>query len=173
MRVDFGNASAPVVAAPVESSFDANDPRDRALVRWMQDDLTNERPFSNIPGCPDEAWVLDRLRAWKADGTIRRVGAFVQHRRMGYAFNGMTVLDVSPDALDDLGSQLSELSFVSHCYARRRAEEWPYNLYAMVHAKTQEELDERVSIVQSLTGAEPRVLISTKEYKKASPTYFG
>ena len=173
VRVDFGNASAPVVAAPVESSFDANDPRDRALVRWMQDDLTNERPFSNIPGCPDEAWVLDRLRAWKADGTIRRVGAFVQHRRMGYAFNGMTVLDVSPDALDDLGSQLSELSFVSHCYARRRAEEWPYNLYAMVHAKTQEELDERVSIVQSLTGAEPRVLISTKEYKKASPTYFG
>ena len=85
----------------------------------------------------------------------------------------MTVLDVPPDALDDLGSQLSELSFVSHCYARRRAEEWPYNLYAMVHAKTQEELDERVSIVQSLTGAEPRVLISTKEYKKASPTYFG
>ena len=61
---------------------------------------------------------------------------------------------------------------MSHCYARRRAEEWPYNLYAMVHAQTQEELDARVVTLERACGLHAQVLVSTREYKKTSMRYF-
>ena len=91
---------------------------------------------------------------------------------MGYTHNGMTVFDVPSDRLDELGAKLAGLPFVSHCYARKRTGEWPYNLYAMAHATNRDELQEHVTLMRDTTGFEPRVLVSTKEYKKASPVYF-
>jgi hypothetical protein len=42
----------------------------------------------------------------------------------------------------------------------------------MVHATTQEELDERVAVLEELGGMRAQVLISTREYKKTSMRYF-
>ena len=178
VNVDFGKGHR--VETPVEPSdskpsglpFDREDPRDRALVHWMQGDLTGEHPFADVPGCPDEQWVLERLSSWKAEGTIRRFGAFVRHLKMGFAFNGMCVFSVNPDDLGELGAKLAEFPFVSHCYARECCEQWPYNLYAMAHAKSREELEGYVALMRESTGADPRVLVSVKEFKKVSPEYF-
>lgn len=49
---------------------------------------------------------------------------------------------------------------------------WPYNLYAMAHAKSQEELDALVAHMKEVSGYEPAVLVSTKEYKKCLPMFF-
>jgi len=68
---------------------------------------------------------------------------------------------------------VSKLKFVSHCYGRDRTETWPYNFYAMVHAKTEEELAAYVDEAKKLVGCEPRVLVSSKEYKKSRPVFFG
>jgi DNA-binding Lrp family transcriptional regulator len=120
----------------------------------------------------DEARVIGRLRSLKRAGVIRRFGALVAHRRIGYAFNGMTVWDVVPARLDQAGAAFAVQPFVSHCYARPRSDAWPYNLYAMVHAKTQGELDAHVAALEAAVGLRAQVLVSTREYKKSSMRYF-
>lgn len=179
IQVDFSRKAkqsspreTPSSAERVARSFDAGDPFDVALVRAVQGDLgEGEFPFSELG--LDEEQVLSRLREWKADGTVRRFGAFVRHRQMGFAFNGMTVWDVPAADCERVGQAFSELACVSHCYERPRSDAWPYNLYGMVHARTQEELDAHVAEMRALSGLDCQVLVSRKEYKKTSPVYFG
>lgn len=190
IRVDFGKHRAgagrepkPVAKPelPAGRPFDARDPFDVALVRWAQADAPGERPFQDAAAfvaaetedpSVDEQQVIQRLRELMANGTMRRFGAFVRHRKLGYAFNGMTVWNAPADQVDSLGRAFAALPYVSHCYARRPAMTWPYNLYAMVHAKTQDELDRYVGEMCRLAGLAPRVLVSTKEFKKSLPTFF-
>ena len=167
--------------------FDPEDPFDIALVRWAQSDIAGSgegidpEPFAAAAACiagevgdasVDEQRVLERLRSWKKQRVIRRFGALVAHRKRGYAFNGMTVWDVPAEQADAVGKAFAAHPFVSHCYARPRSEEWPYNLYAMVHATTQEELDDRVAQLREESGYATQVLVSTREYKKTSMRYF-
>ena len=173
-------------AAPVRA-FDADDPLDVALVRWAQEDiagageLPDAEPFATAAARIaaelgdagiDEQRVLERLRDFKAAGVIRRFGALVAHRKMGFAFNGMTVWDVPADELDEQGRAFAAKPYVSHCYARPRSDDWPYNLYAMIHAKTDDELDERVAELERESGRRAQVLVSSREYKKSSMRYF-
>jgi len=114
--------------------------------------------------------VMQRLAAMQAIGIIRRIAAVPDHYRLGYRFNGMTVWDVPDESIDDLGRQVGQLPFVSHCYRRpRQPPDWPYNLFAMVHGKTQAEADAQIRQIADLLGDNNRgseVLYSTKILKK-------
>jgi hypothetical protein len=83
---------------------------------------------------------------------------------------GMTVWDVDDQFIDTLGQRVAELPFISHCYQRpRHLPEWPYNLFAMVHAKTEQDAERQVAIIAELLGADARqhqVLYSSKILKK-------
>ena len=163
-----------------KTSFDVTDPFDVALVRWLSKDVSDEHPFQDaaryvsdqIDQAVDEERVIARVEQWKSEGLVRRFGAFVRHQKLGYAFNGMAVWNVPEERIVEVGHVFGHLPYVSHCYCRPYSEKWPYNLYTMVHAKTQEELDGYVHEMQELFGFEARVLVSTKEYKKVLPTYF-
>ena len=172
IRVDFsGSEPARADAEPIqERPFDADDPFDAALVSWAQGDVAGEEPF-DMSGM-DEGKVIERLREWVADGTVRRFGAMVRHHKMGYTHNGMTVWDVPDEKVDELGDAFARLSFVSHCYTRKRDDNWTYNLYAMVHARSEEELEKHVDQMSTICGYGHQVLVSTKEYKKSSPVFF-
>ncbi|MGZ8227979.1 MAG: siroheme decarboxylase subunit beta [Methylococcaceae bacterium] len=117
-----------------------------------------------------KADVMARLSAMQNSGVIRRIGAVPNHYKLGYRFNGMTVWDVRDEHIDELGQQVGRLDFVSHCYHRpRHLPEWPYNLFAMVHGKHQEEVDEQIRQIAELLGDSNRgcdVLYSTKILKK-------
>ena len=117
-----------------------------------------------------EQEVMLRMVRMQDTGIIRRIAAVPNHYRLGYRFNGMTVWDVDEQHLHILGQRVAELPFVSHCYQRpRHLPEWPYNLFAMVHAKTEEEAERQVAIIAELLGADARqhqVLYSTKILKK-------
>ncbi|HKJ75618.1 MAG TPA: Lrp/AsnC family transcriptional regulator, partial [Gammaproteobacteria bacterium] len=56
------------------------------------------------------------------------------------------------------------------CYRRpRHLPEWPYNLFAMVHGRTREEMEEKVAEIARLLGPDNRghqVLASTRILKK-------
>ncbi|OYY92349.1 MAG: protein nirH [Hydrogenophilales bacterium 28-61-23] len=83
---------------------------------------------------PDE--VMARMNAMLENGVIRRIGMVPNHYALGYTANGMTVWDVADARVDELGERIGRLPFVSHCYRRpRNPPLWPYNLFAMVHAK--------------------------------------
>ena len=163
-----------------KTSFDAADPFDVALVRWASRDASGEHPFQDaaryisaqIGETVDEERVIARLEQWKSEGLVRRFGAFVRHQNLGYAFNGMAVWNIPDERACEIGHLFAQLPYVSHCYCRPYSQKWPYKLYTMVHAKTQEELDAYVSEMEALSGLEARVLVSTKEYKKSLPVYF-
>ncbi|MCL7420173.1 MAG: AsnC family transcriptional regulator [Methylobacter sp.] len=114
--------------------------------------------------------VMARLAAMQDSGVIRRIGAVPNHYKLGYRYNGMTVWDIPDDKIDDLGRQVGQLAFVSHCYHRpRHLPDWPYNLFAMVHGKTQADVDRQIRQIADLLGDCNRgcdVLYSTKILKK-------
>jgi len=97
--------------------------------------------------------VLVRFQRMQEAGVIRRVAAVPDHYRLGYRFNGMTVWDVRDDAITDMGRQVGELPFVSHCYRRpRHLPYWSYNLFAMVHGTSREEVEDKASRIQAVLG---------------------
>lgn len=116
------------------------------------------------------AEVQARLAAMLASGVIRRIGAVPNHYALGYRFNGMTVWDVDDARVDALGMAVGALPFVSHCYRRpRRLPEWPYNLFAMVHARSREAALEQVERIAAVLGSDCRgrdVLFSSRILKK-------
>jgi DNA-binding Lrp family transcriptional regulator len=114
--------------------------------------------------------VLRRLQRMIDLGVIRRIGAVPNHYALGYTANGMSVWDVADERIDDLGARVGALEFVTHCYRRpRRLPDWPYNLFAMVHGKTRDEVLAQVAGIAALLGADCRaydVLFSTAILKK-------
>lgn len=114
--------------------------------------------------------VMRRIDKMQQNGVIRRIAAVPNHYRLGYRYNGMTVWDVDDQHVDNLGRRVAELPFVSHCYQRpRHLPDWPYNLFAMVHAKTEQDAAQQIAIIAELLGEDARrhaVLYSSKILKK-------
>jgi len=146
---------------------------DRALIRATQAGL----PLVAAPYAAlgerlgiTEREVIARLSAMQAGGVLRRIGAVPNHYALGWRANGMTVWDVDDVAVDALGERVGALPFVSHCYRRpRRLPDWPYNLFAMVHARTREEAAPLVAQIAAALGGACRshdVLWSTRILKK-------
>ncbi len=98
--------------------------------------------------------VRERLAQMLAEGLIRRIGAVPNHYCLGYVANGMTVWDVADAQVDALGERVGALPFVSHCYRRpRRLPLWRYNLFAMVHGRSRDEVERQAQVIRELLGA--------------------
>lgn len=146
---------------------------DRRLVLATQGGLPLvPRPYDHLGeqlGIP-AAEVMARLRQMLERGIIRRIGVVPNHYAIGYTANGMSVWDVPDERVDELGSRIGALDFVTHCYHRpRRLPEWPYNLFAMAHGSSREEVLVKVERIAVLLGADCLacdVLFSTKILKK-------
>ncbi|AWI81324.1 MAG: protein nirH [Betaproteobacteria bacterium HGW-Betaproteobacteria-13] len=137
------------------SGVDAGgDELDRRLVLATQQGLPLvPRPYAELAsqlGCT-EAVVRERLAAMLSSGAIRRIGAVPNHYAIGYTANGMTVWDIDDALVDEVGELVGALGFITHCYRRpRQLPDWPYNLFAMVHAGSREAALERVDEVAAL-----------------------
>jgi DNA-binding Lrp family transcriptional regulator len=114
--------------------------------------------------------VIRRLAAMQERGVIRRIGVVPNHYALGYRANGMTVWDVDDAEVDRLGASIGALPFVSHCYRRpRRLPVWPYNLFAMVHGKRREEVEQHAQAIAARLGSACRandILYSRRILKK-------
>ena len=122
-----------------------------------------------IVGLPPNE-VIHRLQRMLDSGVIRRVGAVPNHYRLGYRANGMSVWDLPDARIGEYGRRVGALDFVSHCYHRpRRLPAWPYNLFAMVHGRTRDEVFQKVGEIARLLGDDDRgheVLFSRRILKK-------
>lgn len=84
-------------------------------------------------------------------GIIRRIAAVPNHYKLGYRFNGMTVWDIEDNQAEEFGQKVGALPFVSHCYLRpRKLPNWNYNLFAMVHGKSHQEITQYRSQINTL-----------------------
>lgn len=114
--------------------------------------------------------VLERFQQMQTTGVIRRVAAVPDHYKLGYRFNGMTVWDVADSDIGRLGEQVGELPFVSHCYRRpRHLPYWNYNLFAMVHGTSRDEVESKAGQIAEVLGeacAGQTILYSSAILKK-------
>jgi DNA-binding Lrp family transcriptional regulator len=149
------------------------DDHDRAIVRATQGGLSLvPRPYAEVAaglGIAAEE-VMRRMQRMLDLGVIRRIAAVPDHYALGYTANGMTVWDVADEQVDELGRRVGALPCVSHCYRRpRHLPDWPYNLFAMVHGRSREEVEEKTRAIALLLGDACRahdVLYSTRILKK-------
>ncbi|HEC85647.1 MAG: Lrp/AsnC family transcriptional regulator [Candidatus Parabeggiatoa sp. nov. 2] len=149
------------------------DATDRRIIQATQAGLPlTPRPYHTIAeqlGLPADE-VMARLQRMLKNGIIRRLSAVPNHYALGYRANGMTVWDVPDEQIDELGRRVGQLNFVSHCYRRpRHLPEWPYNLFAMIHGRTQSQIDEQFQQIAELLGEHNRghkTLYSTRILKK-------
>jgi DNA-binding Lrp family transcriptional regulator len=149
------------------------DATDRRLIVATQGGLPRvSRPYDALAGELNitAGEVLQRLQRMLDRGVIRRIGAVPNHYAIGYTANGMSVWDVADERIDELGAKIGTLEFVTHCYRRpRRLPEWPYNLFAMVHCATRDDVAARVAEIAGLLGEACRghdILYSTAILKK-------
>lgn len=149
---------------------------DRRLVARLCRDLPiDARPFQALADelGMTEADVIARIERFERDGLLRRFGAIVRHRRAGIAANVMAAWIVPDEQADEVGAYAASFDEVSHCYLRAPAPGWPYTFYAMIHGRRLEQCAAVAGAVTERFGLpEPRLLRSTREFKKSSVQYF-
>jgi len=127
---------------------------DRQLISATQGGLpVQAAPYQTIANTLgiSEAEVIHRLQQLLQQGIIRRIGAVPNHYKLGLHANGMSVWDVDENKIEQLGEQIGQLDFVSHCYQRPRHQPlWPYNLFAMLHGRNRDEVSEKTRFIKEL-----------------------
>ena len=144
------------------------------IVRAIQEEFPLIRePFRALAEMANvsEEQLIAAIRHWIDEGVIRRFGARIDHHRHGLKSN--TLVAWQGDYSDRWGKRFADLSYVSHCYRRRAHSEWPYELYTMVHARSQDEMTTHLNEMR-LIAPEARMLAlrSLYELKKTSMKYF-
>ncbi|MEI6634578.1 MAG: hypothetical protein WCP22_12290 [Chlamydiota bacterium] len=98
------------------------------IISLIPADLTlSRRPFP--PG------AVAAVRGLLASGRMRRFGAVLDGKALGYRYNALVAWRVPRGRVDEAGRALAAFGEVSHCYARAAKRAWPYRLYTMVHAR--------------------------------------
>jgi len=151
----------------------ALDATDRSIIQALQAGLPLvPAPYAEVAtqlGIAEDE-LTSRLDAMKASGVIRRIAAAPNHYKLGMTANGMTVWDVDDDQISTLGPIIGALPFVTHSYERPRAlPDWPYNLFAMVHGTSAEEVAQKRAQIANILAPGLRgsdVLLSTRILKK-------
>lgn len=171
----FGEEERAVPTPETETtSIDLN-MDERRIISVLCGDIGAERlPFhvlAEIVQLP-VADLLIRMRRYQASGVMRRFGAVLRHQRAGYQANGMSVWNVPDAMVEHIASAMVTCPEVSHCYERPRLPDWPYNLFAMIHAYTPEDCQAVAARIAGTTHSDDyRLLFSEREFKKSSMVY--
>lgn len=95
---------------------------DKAIILKLQEDLPLvPRPYRHIACelgiCEEE--LLGRLRKLKEERILRRIGAILHHRTVGFKANAMVVWNISECRIKEVTDMMITFPEVSHCYQRR------------------------------------------------------
>lgn len=137
------------------------------------------RPFKELTekfntGIDEKTLVLTGERL-KKEGIMRRYSAVLKHSRAGYTSNAMTAWKTGSAGIDDKTAGIFMRSpAISHLYIRTvYPGRWEYPLFAMIHARSDEELSSIISGLSEKSGIKDYlVLRSLKEFKKKRVKYF-
>jgi len=149
---------------------------DKRVILALQRDLEIcPQPFLAIAEALEvgEEELLATIGSLMERGYIRRFGATLRHQQSGYEANALVAWAVPEADLKRIGELLAGQRAVTHCYARRPAPSWPYNLYTMIHGRTREECVRIAAEMAAATGLEDfEMLFSETELKKTTMRYF-
>lgn len=168
-------AEAPPVGAGGDAPGSPIGEEDIGLIRVLQQDLPLVaepwRDWARQGGMTVEQ-LLEAARRLIAGKRMRRFAAVLRHRQAGFSANVMAVWRVAAEQADAVGQRMAGYAAVSHCYLRPTYEDWPYNLYTMVHARDREEARSLLDRMGRETGVDGVALWSLREFKKSRVRYF-
>jgi len=158
-----------------EVKFVATD-EDKNYIRELQKDIeVTERPFLDSAqrlGVTEEE-ILQKAKYYEEIGVMRRFAAILRHREAGFVSNGMIVWRVPEERIEQVGVQLGAFPQVSHCYQRPVYPDWPYNVFSMVHCKSNDDAQKiAVEIESQIDVHDYKILFSSREFKKTRVEYF-
>jgi DNA-binding Lrp family transcriptional regulator len=141
----------------------------------LQGDLAvTPRPFAALAeqlGCSEDD-VLKAIMDMQSKGIMRRFGAVLRHQQAGYTCNAMAAWQCPPGKENEVGEIMASYPQVSHCYQRQVPEDFPYQLFTMIHARSEAELQQVLKSMAAATDINDYALLrSVKEYKKVSMRY--
>ncbi|MGD9581804.1 MAG: hypothetical protein AB7V50_10560 [Vampirovibrionia bacterium] len=149
---------------------------DKLIIKELQNELPLiSRPYKfladNIFISEDE--LITKALYYKDNKIMRRYCATLRHVKAGFKSNAMVVWQVNLDNIDSIGNLVSETPFVSHCYQRVVSDKWYYNFYTMVHALSDDLLNQYIEQLQYIISPEKyEVLKTLNEFKKSRVKYF-
>ena len=123
--------------------------QERQLLNIYQRQLPIEqRPYAAMAeACGmTEQQVIDCLNKWKEDGILSRIGAVVNHQRVGAST--LAALAVPEEDLEAVAEQVNAYAEVNHNYQREHF----FNLWFVLAAPTQERIDEVLAELEETTG---------------------
>lgn len=150
--------------------------QDKDFIRELQKDMDIiDEPFvkaaTNLGITEDE--LFTKMKHYESIGVLRRFAAILRHRQVGFTANGMIVWKVPENRITSVGETLGSFPQVSHCYERPTYDDWPYNVFSMIHCKTHTEANDVAKIIQNQIDVdEYKILFSSREFKKTRVEYF-
>lgn len=144
---------------------------EKLALRFVQREFPlTSQPFKQAEGLEERA-CLDVVRTLIEKGVLKRIAAVVNHYKLGYLANGMFCAIVPPDQVEPVGLRLAAYKQVSHCYQRRPFAGWPYNLFAMIHAHTDDLLRTWTQDFAHTMKIENFVVLKTLRELKKEPVF--
>ncbi|MDD5108600.1 MAG: Lrp/AsnC family transcriptional regulator [Candidatus Omnitrophica bacterium] len=148
---------------------------DKSIISLISQDIPLvKQPFRKL-SCKlgiKQKVLLRRLRFYKANNLLRKFCASFNHRKIGLRYNAMVVWNIPSERLNKAGSLMASFPQISHCYQRKKAPGWNYNLYSMIHASSKKECLNVVKGIHRRIGCKGyNVLFSSEEYKKTAANY--
>lgn len=146
------------------------------IIKELQSDLEiKPEPFKEIIEKLDLSYdeLFSTLKEFQEAGVMRRYASILNHRHAGFNANAMVVWDIDEENAEEIGKIAASFSSVSHCYLRPKYPNWNYNLFTMIHGKTQEETQSVIdSIANEIEYKSYMPLYSSREFKKVRIKYF-
>jgi len=116
--------------------------------------------------------LISILEDWNRRGKLRRIGAIVNHFKVGLSGGAMVAWQLEPERVEQAGMILAGFKEVSHAYERQTTENWPYNIYTMIHGRDTRDIEQIVKRMSRACGISSyRILTTEKELKKVPPIY--
>lgn len=148
---------------------------ERRILAVLQEGFPrSQTPYKDVAECVgiETKQLLAILENWKREGKLRRIGAIVDHFKVGIPGGGMVAWRVDPERVEQVGTKLAGFKEVTHAYERKITENWPFNIYTMVHGADIQEVEQIVKSMSQACGVpDYRIFTTVKELKKVPPTY--
>lgn len=139
------------------------DARDRKLLNEVQSDFpVSRRPYRVIGDKigMDEQEVLKRIGQLREQGIIRRLGASINSRRVGYV-STLLAANVPPEKLDLFVNTVNACEGVTHNYQRKHL----YNIWFTLISQSEETKRKTIDSLKAETGVDIVELPAKKIFK--------
>jgi DNA-binding Lrp family transcriptional regulator len=100
------------------------------------------------------------------EGVINRLGAMVNHNKLGFTANAMFACEAKKSRVIEIGEKLAALRIVSHCYQRKKFKGWPYNIFAMMHGSNMGDILKAIDRFVKKEGIDSFTVLPTAEKLK-------